>query len=103
MRPRIFLFDEPFGALDEITRERLNGELLGLFERERFAGLFVTHSVSEAAFLASRVLVMSPRPGRILAEVAVPFPYPRPAELRFDPDFASIAGHISARLREKLT
>src|SRR5258708_26610471 len=57
MRPRIFLFDEPFGALDEITRERLNGELLGLFARERFAGLFVTHSVSEAAFLASRVLV----------------------------------------------
>jgi NitT/TauT family transport system ATP-binding protein len=101
MRPRIFLFDEPFGALDEINRERLNGELLGLFERERFAGLFVTHSVSEATFLASRVLVMSPRPGRILAEVAVPFSYPRPAELRFEPEFASIAGQISARLRER--
>jgi NitT/TauT family transport system ATP-binding protein len=103
MRPRIFLFDEPFGALDEITRERLNGELLGLFERERFAGLFVTHSVTEAAFLASRVLVMSPRPGRIVAEVPVPFGYPRPPELRFDPEFATVAGHISARLREKLT
>jgi NitT/TauT family transport system ATP-binding protein len=102
MRPRIFLFDEPFGALDEITRERLNGELLGLFERERFAGLFVTHSVSEAAFLASRVLVMSARPGRMVAEVAVPFAYPRPPELRFDPHFARIAGEISARLREKL-
>jgi NitT/TauT family transport system ATP-binding protein len=102
MRPRIFLFDEPFGALDEITRERLNGELLGLFERERFAGLFVTHSVSEAAFVASRVLVMSPRPGRILAEIEVPFAYPRPAELRFAPEFAAIAGQISARLREKL-
>ncbi|HEX8968645.1 MAG TPA: ABC transporter ATP-binding protein [Chloroflexota bacterium] len=102
MRPRIFLFDEPFGALDEITRERLNAELLGLFERERFAGLFVTHSVSEAAFMASRVVVMSPRPGRVLAEIDVPFPYPRPPELRFDPEFASIAGHISARLREKL-
>ena len=88
MRPRIFLFDEPFGALDEITRERLNGELLGLFERERFAGLFVTHSVSEAAFLASRVLVMSPRPGRIVAEIAVPFGYPRAPELRFEPEFA---------------
>jgi NitT/TauT family transport system ATP-binding protein len=99
MRPRIFLFDEPFGALDEITRERLNGELLGLFERERFAGLFVTHSVSEAAFLAARVLVMSPRPGRILAEVAVPFGYPRPPELRFDPEFARTAGRISAQLR----
>jgi NitT/TauT family transport system ATP-binding protein len=102
MQPGIFLFDEPFGALDEITRERLNGELLGLFERERFAGLFVTHSVSEAAFLASRVLVMSPRPGRIVAEIGVPFAYPRPPELRFEPEFATVAGRISAQLREKL-
>jgi NitT/TauT family transport system ATP-binding protein len=102
MRPRIFLFDEPFGSLDEITRERLNGELLGLFERERFAGLFVTHSVNEAAFMASRVLVMSPRPGRIVAEIAVPFAYPRAPELRFEPEFAAVAGQISARLREKL-
>ena len=100
LRPRIFLFDEPFGALDEITRERLNGELLSLFERERFAGLFVTHSVTEATFLSSRVLVMSPRPGRIVAEIRVPFGYPRPAELRFDPEFASTAGEVSARLRE---
>jgi len=103
MRPRIFLFDEPFGALDEITRERLNGELLGLFERERFAGLFVTHSVSEAAYMASRVVVMSPRPGRIVTEVAIPFGYPRAPELRFDPEFAGIAGQISARLRANLT
>ncbi len=103
MRPRIFLFDEPFGALDEITRERLNGELLGLFARERFAGLFVTHSVSEATFLASRVLVMSPRPGRIVAEIDVPFGYPRPTELRFDAQFARVAGQVSERLREKLT
>jgi NitT/TauT family transport system ATP-binding protein len=103
MRPRIFLFDEPFGALDELTRERLNGELLGLFERERFAGLFVTHSVSEAAFLASRVLVMSARPGRILTEVPVPFSYPRPTELRFEPAFAAVAGQISASLRENST
>jgi len=101
LRPRIFLFDEPFGALDEITRERLNGELLDLFERERFAGVFVTHSVTEAAFLASRVLVMSPRPGRFVAEIAVPFLYPRPPELRFDPQFARVAGQISARLREQ--
>ncbi|GAC1316097.1 MAG: ABC transporter ATP-binding protein [Chloroflexota bacterium] len=102
MRPQIFLFDEPFGALDEITRERLNGELLSLFERERFAGLFVTHSVVEATFLASRVVVMSARPGRLVAEVDVPFGYPRSPELRFDPRFASIAGAISARLRENL-
>jgi NitT/TauT family transport system ATP-binding protein len=101
MRPRVFLFDEPFGALDEITRERLNGELLELFVRERFAGVFVTHSVSEAAFLASRVVVMSARPGRIVAEVPVPFDYPRPPELRFEPDFAQLAGQISAYLRGK--
>ena len=102
LRPRIFLFDEPFGALDEITRERLNGELLALFDRERFAGLFVTHSVVEAAFMASRVLVMSPRPGRIVDTIDVPFPYPRPPELRFDPRFAQIAGRISAQLREAI-
>jgi NitT/TauT family transport system ATP-binding protein len=102
MRPQIFLFDEPFGALDEITREHLGTELLGLFEGERFAGLFVTHSVSEAAFLASRVVVMSPRPGRVVAEVEIPFPYPRPPELRFRPEFAAIAGHISERLRSNL-
>ena len=102
LHPRIFLFDEPFGALDEITRERLNAELLGLFERERFAGLFVTHSVSEATFLATRVLVMSPRPGRIIDEVRVPFGYPRPPELRFQAEFAGIAGQISALLRSNL-
>ena len=102
MRPNIFLFDEPFGALDEITREHLGGELLSLFDRERFAGLFVTHSVSEAAFLASRVLVMSPRPGRIISEITIPFAYPRPPDLRFPPEFAAIAGHISATLRANL-
>jgi NitT/TauT family transport system ATP-binding protein len=61
----------------------------------------VTHSVSEAAFLASRVVVMSARPGRIVAEVPVPFDYPRPPELRFEPDFAQLAGQISAYLRGK--
>jgi NitT/TauT family transport system ATP-binding protein len=100
LRPRIFLFDEPFGALDEITRERLNDELLGLFEHDRFAGLFVTHSVTEAAFLASRVLVMSSRPGRIVAHVQVPFDYPRARELRFASEFAKVAGQISTHLRD---
>ena len=102
MKPHVFLFDEPFGALDEITRERLNDELLRLFLSEQFAGLFITHSVGEAVFLSTRVLVMSPRPGRIVADVPVPFPYPRSPELRFSPEFAALAGEVSAALREAL-
>jgi NitT/TauT family transport system ATP-binding protein len=99
MSPDVFLFDEPFGAVDEITRERLNDELLRLFQARRFSALFVTHSVTEAAFLASRVLVMSERPGRILADLAVPFPYPRLPELRYDPAFAQVTGTIGTALR----
>jgi len=99
MSPDVFLFDEPFGAVDEITRERLNDELLRLFQARRFSALFVTHSVTEAAFLASRVLVMSERPGRILTDLAVPFPYPRLPELRYDPAFAQVTGKIGAALR----
>ncbi|MXP21311.1 ATP-binding cassette domain-containing protein [Gordonia sp. HNM0687] len=100
MDPDLFLFDEPFAALDEITRERLGVELTELFAAKRFAGLFITHSVSEAAFLSSRVLVMSGRPGNIVDEIEVPFPFPRSPELRFDPKFAEIAGRISRALRE---
>jgi NitT/TauT family transport system ATP-binding protein len=103
MKPEVALFDEPFGALDEITRGRLNDELLRLFLLERFAGLFVTHSIPEAVFLASRVVVMSGRPGRVLGEVAVPFQYPRATELRFDASFARVAGEVSALLREAHT
>ena len=99
MSPDVFLFDEPFGAVDEITRERLNDELLRLFQARRFSALFVTHSVTEGAFLASRVLVMSERPGRILADLDVPFSYPRLPELRYDPAFAQVTGKIGAALR----
>jgi NitT/TauT family transport system ATP-binding protein len=99
MSPEVFLFDEPFGAVDELTRERLNAELLRLFEERRFAGLFVTHSVTEATFLATRVLVMSARPGRILADVTVPFSYPRSHDLRYAPEFTRVAGEIGGALR----
>ncbi len=95
LNPKVFLFDEPFGALDEITRERLNSELLSLFLRERFAGLFITHSVAEAVFLSTRVLVMSQRPGRIIDDVAVPFPYPREHDLRYGAEFGEIAARVS--------
>jgi NitT/TauT family transport system ATP-binding protein len=100
LKPKVFLFDEPFGALDEITRERLNEELMKLFVQERFAGLFITHSVYEAVFLSTRVLVMSARPGRLIAEFEIPFGYPRPTELRFDPEFARLTGEVSRALRD---
>ena len=90
LNPEIFLFDEPFGALDEITRDRMNDEVLRLFQIERFAGLFITHSISEAVYLSTRVLVMSARPGRIVAEFDVPFDYPREPDLRFEPAFAEL-------------
>ena len=99
LKPPVFLFDEPFGALDQITRERLNEETQALFRAEGFAGLFITHSISEAVFLSSRVLVMSARPGRIVASHDVPFGYPRSPELRFDPEFAKLSGDVSQSLR----
>jgi NitT/TauT family transport system ATP-binding protein len=99
LKPPIFLFDEPFGAVDEITREHLNEETQQLFQREGFAGLFITHSISEAVFMSTRVLVMSARPGRIVEEFEVPFAYPRPPELRFDPEFAKLSGEVSHALR----
>lgn len=98
--PSVFLFDEPFGALDEITRERLNDELSRLFVERRFAGVFVTHSVQEAVFLSTRVAVMSSRPGRIVAAFDVPLPMPRTPEMRFDPAFTSIARDVSSVLRD---
>jgi NitT/TauT family transport system ATP-binding protein len=97
--PSVFLFDEPFGAVDEITRERLNDEVIALFQRKGFAGLFITHSITEAVFLSTRILVMSARPGRIVGEFAVPFPYPRQPELRFDARFAALSGEVSHALR----
>ncbi|MQY18386.1 ABC transporter ATP-binding protein [Nocardia macrotermitis] len=97
--PELFLFDEPFGALDEITRERLGTEITELFAARRFAGLFVTHSVTEAVFLSSRVAVMSGRPGRIVDEVDIPFDFPRRPEIRFTPEFAALASRISLALR----
>lgn len=99
LNPPLFLFDEPFGAVDEITREYLNEETQRLFASEGFAGLFITHSISEAVFLSTRVLVMSARPGRIVAEFDVPFEYPRNPDLRFQPEFARLSGELSHALR----
>ena len=100
LRPSLFLFDEPFGALDEITRERLNDELLSLFQSEQFAGLFITHSIQEAVFLSTRVLVMSARPGRLIGDYKVDFPFPRQHDLRYEAVFAELCGKISADLKD---
>ena len=100
LQPDVFLFDEPFGALDEMTRGRLNDELLQLFADRRFAALFITHSVAEAVFLSTRVVVMSPRPGRIVGDVAVPFHYPREPDLRYSDEFGKVAGEVSELLRD---
>ena len=83
-----------------MTRERLNDELLGLFVSQRFAALFVTHSVTEAVYLSTQVIVLSARPGRVIGRFEVPFDYPRGPELRFDPEFTRIAARVSACLRE---
>lgn len=99
VRPELFLFDEPFGALDEITRQRLNEEVGTLFRRDGFAGVFVTHSVAEAVFMSTRVVVLTGRPGRVCADIPVPLGFPRAPELRYTAEFADIAADVSAALR----
>jgi NitT/TauT family transport system ATP-binding protein len=96
--PRILLLDEPFGALDEITRNHLNEELLGWRMKAPFTALFVTHSVAEAVFLSRRILVMAANPGRIHAVVPVGFPYPRDAALREQPEYFAKVAEVSRLL-----
>ena len=103
LNPAVFLFDEPFGALDEITRERLNDELIRLFAVEQFAALFITHSIAEAVFLSTRVLVMSARPGRLIGDYDIPFGGERPHNLRFEPEFAELCGRINDDLKDAHT
>lgn len=98
--PELFLFDEPFGALDEITREKLNEELTRLYAARSFSALFITHSVNEAIFLSGRVAVMSSRPGSVAAIFDVPFAFPREPDVRFTPEFTRLAAEVSASLRE---
>jgi NitT/TauT family transport system ATP-binding protein len=97
--PQLLLLDEPFGALDEITRQRLNEELLDLWLRQGWTGIFVTHNVFEAVFLSQRILVLGARPGRVVAEIAIPLPFPRTPEVRGTPEFARLAGEVSGWLR----
>jgi NitT/TauT family transport system ATP-binding protein len=93
--PQLMLFDEPFAALDEITRNRLNNDLIRLQRDRGVTGVFVTHSIGEAVFLADRVAVMSPAPGRIVGIVDVPFGDDRSAALRTSAEFAAVARDVS--------
>ena len=96
--PRLLLLDEPFAALDEITRFRLNDDLRRLWQERRPTVLFVTHSVYEAVYLSQRVMVMSERPGRIVADMAVELPAARSADLRTSPAYGEVCRALSRRL-----
>jgi NitT/TauT family transport system ATP-binding protein len=94
--PDLLLMDEPFGALDEFTRQRLDSELLALWAARRLTVVFVTHSIVEAVFLSTRVVVMAARPGRVIADVPIDEPYPRSDAFRLAPAFAACAHRLSA-------
>jgi NitT/TauT family transport system ATP-binding protein len=98
--PALLLMDEPFGALDEMTRERLNSELLRIWDASGSTVVFVTHSIAEAVFLSTRVVVMSRRPGRIAAIVDIDLPQPRTADTREEPRFFELVTAVRDRLRE---
>jgi NitT/TauT family transport system ATP-binding protein len=100
IQPDLLLLDEPFGALDEMTRERLDEELLALWEKQRWTALAVTHSVHEAVFLSTRILVLSAGPGRVIAEVPIDLPYPRTAETLTSPELFELVRRVSTELRE---
>jgi NitT/TauT family transport system ATP-binding protein len=100
--PRLLLMDEPFAALDEMSRDRLNEELLRLRAEQKWTGVFVTHSVAEAVFLSTRIIVLAPNPGRIHATLPVDLPFPRTAALRATPAFEQMVAHVSLALRRAL-
>ena len=98
-RPRILLMDEPFAALDEMTRNRLNEELLRLYSEQKWTVLFVTHSVAEAVFLSTRIVILAAHPGRVAHEMEVELPWPRTADTRETPAFDAQVAHASRMLR----
>lgn len=99
LSPDILLLDEPFGALDEMTRAHLNEELLEIRRQEAWTAFFVTHSVAEAVFLSNRIMIMHANPGRIIHEVHVGLPYPRTEQTRESDAYLSLVGKVSALLR----
>lgn len=101
--PRLLLLDEPFAALDEISRSRLNDDLLADWRSRRWCGLFVTHSVFESVYLSTRVLVMSPRPGRVVEEIVIDLPIERSAETRLSMRYLELCREVSAALQRAAT
>ena len=97
--PRLLLMDEPFGALDEMTRDRLNEELLRLRAEQSWTAVFVTHSVSEAVFLSTRIIVLAPSPGRIAQQIEIDLPFPRTSLTRESERFESYVTEVSRALR----
>jgi NitT/TauT family transport system ATP-binding protein len=98
-RPQLLLLDEPFAALDEMTRDRINEELLRLREEQSWTALFVTHSVSEAVFLSTRILVLAPNPGRIAHDITIDLPFPRTETTRRSEAFERTIAQVSRALR----
>ncbi len=101
-RPRLLLMDEPFAALDEITRHKLNDDLLRLWQSQRFTAVFVTHSVFESVYLSERIVVMAARPGRIMADLAVDAPYPRDEIFRTSSDYGALCRVASETLKRAI-
>jgi len=100
--PNLLLMDEPFAALDEITRFKLNNDLLTLWQEQRWTVIFVTHSVYESVYLSSRIVVMAARPGRIAADLAIDAPYPRDESFRTSTAYNGLCRTVSAALREAM-
>jgi NitT/TauT family transport system ATP-binding protein len=96
--PQLLLMDEPFGALDEITRHKLDAELLDLWSAKKLTVVFVTHSIHEAVFLSNRVIMMAARPGRVVEELRIDEPYPRTAEFMVTPEFSRYAKRLQDSL-----
>lgn len=99
-KPDILLMDEPFGALDEMTRSRLNSDLLELWQEKQWTVVFVTHNIYEAVYLSNRVVVMAARPGRVVADVAIAAPYPRPQDFRTSPLYNDYCREVAERLAD---
>jgi NitT/TauT family transport system ATP-binding protein len=99
-KPRLLLMDEPFAALDEMTRFKLNNDTLALWQEQAFTTLFVTHSVYESVYLSSRIVVMAARPGRVIADIAIDEPYPRSDAFRTTPRYAQWCVEVSQALQQ---